>query len=184
MKSIQSTILAGCALALTALIIWVVFTQPAFLWPQPPLQTDPATRYLPDYPINMQVTTYLGNPSLDETLVPLNMGDKLISVLTKVTYDEKSQQYLYNYKIGYLGKQPILLTWTVMDKVLSSNPLAGSILIPLEPDQTKEFNFTSTAPPTLSNGSAWLYRSRELDEDNKVWDLIPLDSQPGPLPKD
>lgn len=182
-QNIQNIILSGCAVILTLLIIWVVlFPQSPFIYPE---VQQPQPRFLPDYPINMQVTSYLGNASLDEALVPLNMGDKLISVLTKVTYDEKSQQYTYNYKIGYLGKQPIFVSWGIFDRILSGSPVGGNVLIPIEPESTTEFTFSSNRPPTMSNGNAWLYRSRTL-EDGKtvVWDLVSLDAQPGPLPKE
>ncbi len=181
MRNLQNAILSACALILTGLICWVVITKPDLPGIQKQQQEIPTARLLPEYPINMQVTSYIGNPTLDESLVAPNMGDKLISVLTKVTYDEEHQQYVYEYKIGYLGKKPAFLSWTVLDQVV--NDTVNGTLFPLEPEQVKEFTFISKAPPTLSKGTAWLYRPRNLNEKTVVWDCVPLESQPGPLPK-
>lgn len=180
----QGTILATCAVILTILIAWMIFREPA-----KPSQTP---NYFPNYPLNMDFTSYLGQSNLEESFVPEGLGDKLISVFHSVTYDEKELNYVYNYRISFIGKQKCYLAWEVLDQILNQEKEKISIntppktdspsLIALEPNVTLEFKLISNSPPILSTGIAWIYKAKELNDKNTIWELIKLNAQPGPLP--
>lgn len=177
----QNTILATCAVILTCLIGWFILSQPT--------KPNVSPHYVPNYPLNMDVTSYIGKPDLDEEFVSKDLSDKLISVFHNVTYDEKELKYIYNYKISFSGKKKCYLAWEILDQMLNNNvtvdvpPKADApALVALEPGVVREFKITSNSPPILGNGTAWIYKSKKLSDDNVIWELIKLNSQPGPLP--
>lgn len=140
--------------------------------------------YPPNYPLNMDVTAYIGNPNLEESFVPIALADKVISVCSKVTYDEKTNQFNYQYKISTVAKETCFLSWEILDRVLNNGNLLTSNnnnlpkMVELDPEKTLEFSLTSSLGPALYEGNAWIYKKK-----SDHWELIPLKAQPGPLPR-
>jgi len=171
MSSTQNSIIAACAIAMTAFIGWLVFSV------KPPTEIPPVQ----NYPLNMEVTSYMGNPELEEDFVPTQLNDKLISIFHSVVYNEKENNYVYTYRISYLGKQKCLLAWEVINQIFSLDKNVD--LIPLEPEKTVEFKISSNIPPVLVMGNAWIYKAKELNDKNTIWEMFELNSQSGPLPQ-
>ncbi|RDJ35678.1 MAG: hypothetical protein DWQ19_12740 [Crenarchaeota archaeon] len=185
MRNIQNIVLTICAAVLTALIAWIVLFNPIQI---PLRQQKPFAEMIPEYPLNMQVTSYIGAPDLDEFIVDPEMSNKLISVLTKVIYNEDSQQFTYEYKIAYSGKIKVLFNWTLLNKV---QPVGSqSALIELNPEKTVEFTITSAAPPKQATGEAWIYYPKEWQLTSHggkkltLWEYMPLTAHPGPIPNE
>lgn len=154
--------------------------------PKPPANLTPLIppSYPPNYPLNMDVTAYIGGPELDDEFVASELKDKLISVCSKVTYNEIDKNFVYNYKISTVSKEPYFLSWEILDRVLNNSKLLdnNSNLLPkmvqLSPEKTLEFSLVSSLPPALYEGQAWIYKQKD-----NHWELIPLKAQPGPLPR-
>jgi hypothetical protein len=183
-----TTILAACAVIVTAVLIYVVM-----MLPEPtttPLPQQPPA-YAPNYPLNMEITSYIGKPDLDETFVAAGMGDKLISFVHKVTFDETKRVYVYHYKLSYVGKEKCFFSWELLDRVINNQTTqiladqppstSNSKLIELLPNKVKELSMESQLPPALYEGAAWIYRQKK--DDKTIWELVRVNAQAGPLPR-
>ena len=178
-NSPNNTILAACAVILTGIACYSVFLnhrQPQFYPPvYPQHQNDLFSPQ--NYPLNMDVTSYLGRIDLEPSFVAEGMGDKLISVAHKVTYNEETHTFEYKYKFSFTGKQKCFLCWDLIDKVHQEK-----VMIELEPNKIREYSFHSSEAPMLFEGAAYINRKIVVD-DAEVWRMERINAQPGPLPR-
>jgi len=182
-----TVILTACAVIATGVLLWYVLSSV----PQQTARQIPQQQNLPpNYPLNMEITSYIGKPELDAAFVAEGMGDKLISFLHKVTFDNDKRVYVYDYKISFIGKEKCFFSWELLDRVLGEQSTvlvdqppqkSNSKLVELEPNKVKEFKLTSDKPPVLYEGVAWIYKQKK--DDKTVWELIRVNAQAGPLPR-
>lgn len=187
-NGLLQTILVACVVIMTGVLVWMAISHPIPTLTTPGWQQQvlpPTSAYPPNYPLNMEITSYIGRPDLDESFVPANTGDKLISVVHKVTYDESVHRFVYHYKISFIGKEKCFLSWELLDRVFNSsqNSTPLNSLIELEPEKIREFSMQSEEPPALYEGFAWIYKKKILQDKSETWELIRLNAQPGPLPR-
>ena len=170
MEKIQNYVLSVCAIIVTCIICWMVVAPREPIVQNIPIPSD----VRPKYPLNMEVTTYIGNPNLSDHLIQDGMGDKLISVVQKVTF--KDGQFLYKYRLSFSGNQKCLLNWDVLNELIGT---PTQKLIELENGKTVEFSTTSPNAPLLVDGNAILY---VYQKEGKYWESVRLNSELSPLP--
>lgn len=179
-------VMAGSAVLLTLCVIWIILTNPNITrrsdaLPTQPVQPIVQTQQFPQYPMNMEVITYIIGVDLDETIVDKINSDKLISIVNKVSYNPEIKKYIYNYELTYNGKKNSFLLWEVLDRVIYGESISipqTPHLVELIPGKTQKFEMKSDSPPALYEGFSWLYIKKE----GEVWEMQRLSAQPAPLP--
>jgi hypothetical protein len=126
-------ILAGLGALVASVLIVCLF---AFPIDQPIVPEIPGGVYS-DYPVNMEM-------KLDD-----NSG---FSVVQKVTFDQKTSEYVYYIRIEYLSdeNESIFFRWTVLDILEGSEQ--EPYMMELVPGDIKEFTYKSTSPPRFHSG--------------------------------
>lgn len=176
-------IMAASAVILTFSVLWLIIitsnlknTQQS---PHVSQIVDPTQN--PQYPMNMEVTSYIGGIDLDETVIDKLNSDKLISIVNKVSYNEETKRYIYEYEITYNGKKNVFLLWEILDQIIRGEKVSNSNalhLVELTPTKTQKFKMESVSSPALYEGFAWLYIKKE----GEIWEMKNLSAQPAPLP--
>jgi hypothetical protein len=175
-------VMAASAVLLTFCVIWIIISNNPDFTRSDTLPTQPIvqTQQFPQYPINMEVITYIVGVDLDETVVDKTNSDKLISIVNKVSYNPEIKKYIYNYELTYNGKKNTFLLWGVLDHIIHGESISQTPhLVELIPNKTQKFEMKSDLPPALYEGFAWLYIKKEGGE---IWEMQRLSAQPAPLP--
>jgi len=130
-----------------------------------------------DYPINMDMTSYLGSPKLPIEFIAEDQSHRFISLFHNVTYQPKDHTFMYTYKLSYLGKKKCMLQWEFLNQL--NKKIGVPTLLELTPDTIREFTLVSEKHPIFMTTSAQVYLPTA---DPVIWELIPLKTNQVPTP--